>query len=107
MPTDNMNANVFIDSQQFAKDMSTLIDLENSNLPIDYFTSVLPRAQYGDEAAVPVRFNETPASYMISTGDVKQGAIFNGMSYTADDNLERANSDPVVCVVKEPRSSKS
>ena len=28
--------------------ITSILDLENSNLPIDYFTSVLPRAQYGD-----------------------------------------------------------
>ena len=32
----------------------TMFDLEYSNLPIDYFTGVIPRAQYGDESAVPV-----------------------------------------------------
>lgn len=31
---------------------NTIFDLEFSNLPIDYFTGVLPRAQYGDESAV-------------------------------------------------------
>ena len=51
-PTDNMDAKSFVDSSQFTSLMSSLIDLENSNLPIDYFTSALPRAQYGDEAAV-------------------------------------------------------
>ena len=53
-PSDNMNAKAFISDFQFSKPMTSIIDLENSNLPIDYFTSVLPRAQYGDEAAVPV-----------------------------------------------------
>ena len=43
-PTDNMDAKSFVDSSQFTSLMTSLIDLENSNLPIDYFTSVLPRA---------------------------------------------------------------
>ena len=47
-PTDNMDAKSFVDSSQFTSLMTSLLDLENSNLPIDYFTSVLPRAQYGD-----------------------------------------------------------
>ena len=51
-PTDNMNAKSFISESSFSKLMTSIIDLENSNLPIDYFTSVLPRAQYGDESAV-------------------------------------------------------
>ena len=50
-PTDNMNASQFISADSFSKLITTIIDLENSNLPIDYFTSVLPRAQYGDESA--------------------------------------------------------
>ena len=53
-PTDNMNAKNFISSNSFNSLMTSLIDLENSNLPIDYFTSVLPRAQYGDESAATV-----------------------------------------------------
>ena len=34
-PTDNMDAKSFVDSSQFTSLMSSLIDLENSNLPID------------------------------------------------------------------------
>ena len=41
-PTDSMNAKTFIQSSTFTTLMSSIIDLENSNLPIDYFTSVLP-----------------------------------------------------------------
>lgn len=53
-PSDNMNAKNFINSSVFTSLMTSIIDLENSNLPIDYFTSVLPRAQYGDESAAAV-----------------------------------------------------
>ena len=49
-PDDNMNAMDFIKSSTFTSLMTSILDLENSNLPIDYFTSVLPRAQYGDES---------------------------------------------------------
>ena len=49
-----MNAYSFIDEKQFNSLITSIIDLENSNLPIDYFTSVLPRAQYGDESAAAV-----------------------------------------------------
>lgn len=50
-PNDFMNARSFISDSTFNTLMTSIIDLENSNLPIDYFTSVLPRAQYGDESA--------------------------------------------------------
>ena len=42
-PTSNMNATSFISQSLFSSDKTSIIDLENSNLPIDYFTSVLPR----------------------------------------------------------------
>ena len=41
-PSDNMNAASFISDTAFNSLMTSIIDLENSNLPIDYFTSVLP-----------------------------------------------------------------
>ena len=43
-PTANMNAKTFISPSTFTSLMTSIIDLENSNLPIDYFTSVLLRA---------------------------------------------------------------
>ena len=43
-PSGNMNSKSFIDDSTFTTLMTSILDLENSNLPIDYFTSVLPRA---------------------------------------------------------------
>ena len=42
--SDNMNAHSFIEFSTFTSLLTSIIDLENSNLPIDYFTSVLPRS---------------------------------------------------------------
>lgn len=95
-PTDNMNAKSFIQSSTFNTLMTSIIDLENSNLPIDYFTSVLPRAQYGDESAVAVGLNKTDALFRIKdAADNTKGAIFGGSSYTTGDALQKANSAPV------------
>lgn len=95
-PSDNMNAKNFIQSSTFDTLMTSIIDLENSNLPIDYFTSVLPRAQYGDESAVSVGLENTNAILRIKdSADGTKGAIFGGSSYVADDNLQKANSAPV------------
>lgn len=95
-PSDNMNAKSFIQSSTFKTLMTSIIDLENSNLPIDYFTSVLPRAQYGDESAVSVGLNKTDALFRIKdSADGTKGAIFGGGSYTAGDSLQKANSSPV------------
>ena len=95
-PTANMNATNFISSSTFSTLMTSIIDLENSNLPIDYFTSVLPRAQYGDESAVSVGLNNTDAVLRIKdAADNTKGAIFGGGSYTTGDSLEKSNSAPV------------
>ena len=39
-PTDNMNAKSLIDTSTFSSLMTSILDLENSNLPMDYFTTV-------------------------------------------------------------------
>ena len=96
LPTSNMNATSFISVSSFSSLMSSIIDLENSNLPIDYFTSVLPRAQYGDESAVPVHLDDSLAKFRIlETSDTTLGAIFNDKTHAASDNLQKSNSDPV------------
>lgn len=95
-PTDNMNAKDFIQASTFTALMTSILDLENSNLPIDYFTSVLPRAQYGDESAVSVGLNKTDALFRIKdAADNTKGAIFGGSSYTTGDSLQKDNSAPV------------
>ena len=91
-PSDNMNAKSFVDITQFTTLMTSLIDLENSNLPIDYFTSVLPRAQYGDGSAVPIGLNNADATLIVKdSADPSKGVLFGGSSYNANDTLEKAN----------------
>ena len=98
-PSDNMNAKNFIRVDTFNTLMTSIIDLENSNLPIDYFTSVLPRAQYGDESAVSVGLDRAGALFRINdAADNTKGVIFGGSSYTAGDNLQRVNSAPTSTV---------
>ena len=95
LPTSNMDAKSFIQPSTFTTLMTSLIDLENSNLPIDYFTSVLPRAQYGDEAAVPVGHSDSNVTLRLSDpADKSVGVMFGGSSYSALDNLQRDNSAP-------------
>ena len=95
-PASNMNATTFISSTIFTGLMTSIIDLENSNLPIDYFTSVLPRAQYGDESAVSVGLNRANALFRINdAADNTKGVIFSGSSYTTGDSLQKVNSAPV------------
>lgn len=95
-PTADMNAKSFIQSATFTSLITSILDLENSNLPIDYFTSVLPRAQYGDESAVSVGLNRTDALFRIwDSADGTKGPIFSGSSYTPSDNLQKSNVAPV------------
>ena len=94
-PTDNMNAKSFISSDSFSKLVTSIIDLENSNLPIDYFTSVLPRAQYGDESAVPLGMDNAAATYIVKdSSDPTKGVLFGSSSHTPNDTLVKADADP-------------
>lgn len=94
-PSDNMDAKSFIQSSTFNTLITSIIDLENSNLPIDYFTSVLPRAQYGDEAAVPVGLNNADATLIVKdSADPSKGVLFGGSSYSSADTLVRKNAAP-------------
>ena len=94
-PTANMNAKYFVKSTTFTTLMTSIIDLENSNLPVDYFTSVLPRAQYGDESAVSVGLNKTDALFRIKdSADNTKGVLFGSGSYMANDTLEKSNASP-------------
>lgn len=94
-PTDNMNSTSFISSSTFTSLMTSIIDLENSNLPIDYFTSVLPRAQYGDESAVPIGMSDNYANFSFAGSDSTLGAYFGSQSHTLNDNLQKQDTDPV------------
>lgn len=96
LPTGNMNAVSFINASTFTSSFTSLLDLENSNLPLDYFTSVLPRAQYGDESAVSVGMNNSDAVFRIfNSADNKKGVILNAPSYAADDDLQIPNKASV------------
>lgn len=99
LPTDNMNANSFISSNSFTTLMTSIIDLENSNLPIDYFTSVLPRAQYGDESAVSIGLNKADATLnTLDPADPSKGFLFDSGSFATNDHIMRPNTPPATSV---------
>lgn len=88
LPSDNMNLRSFISTSLFNRLVNSIIDLENSNLPIDYFTSVLPRAQYGDESAAAISLSDSDAYMQLQKpSDPKIGPVFSGSSSVANDNL--------------------
>lgn len=97
LPTDNMNANAFIKSSTFTTLMTSILDLENSNLPIDYFTSVLPRAQYGDESAAEVSVDGANTFFKLQDpNNNKIGPVFSGSSTHATDNLIKDPDESVM-----------
>lgn len=95
-PSDNMNSKNFITDSTFTTLMTSILDLENSNLPLDYFTSVLPRAQYGDESAVSVGLDNADATFKtLDPSDHTKGFLFNTGTFSANDNIQRPNTPPV------------
>lgn len=94
-PIRNMNAKTFMDTAIFTSSKTSIIDLENSNLPIDYFTSVLPRAQYGDESAVSIGLNDTDSLLWFNdpSGE-SSGPLFDTTTNALNDNLYKRNIKP-------------
>ena len=95
-PIRNMNANMYIHDSLFTSAKTSIIDLENSNLPIDYFTSVLPRAQYGDESAVSIGLNRANAVLMFKDrADATKGPLFDAGTNALNDYLQKWNVESV------------
>lgn len=94
LPDSSMDAKNFIQSDSFTRSLTSLLDLENSNLPIDYFTSVLPRAQYGDDSAAAVDIQSPSKMLFDNSGSTpKSGALFDGPSFGPNDTLIRSNTN--------------
>lgn len=57
---------------------SSMLDMEFSNLPLDYFLGVLPTPQFGEESAVPVISNKgvnLPVSGSVSSASFNTNAV--------------------------------
>lgn len=94
-PISPMDAKSFISDSTFNSSITSILDLENSNLPIDYFTSVLPRAQYGDESTIPVGMNNADATLTVNdASDRSKGVLFGSTAFVPDDYLVRKNEPP-------------
>ena len=77
-PTDSMDAADFIKDRHFSSSSMSIIDMEQSNLPIDYLLGVLPRAQYGEESTVSVSLNASKVSIAPTNGGTDSLAVTNG-----------------------------
>ena len=96
-PSSSMNATSFIQPRTFNTLITSILDLENSNLPIDYFTSVLPRAQYGDESAAAVSVDGSNTFFKLhDPNNDKIGPVFSGSATHTTDNLIK---DPTTSVM--------
>lgn len=74
-PPSNMNYSSRFTSWLFSGSTTTF-DIEYSNLPLDYFTGVLPRAQYGDDSSAVVDSPKTTQSDLDSWSTLTQGVAF-------------------------------
>lgn len=63
-------------------DKLNLLDMRFSNLPLDYFTGVLPTSQFGSESVVNLNLGSGSFSASGST----LGATYNGATRVADDS---------------------
>lgn len=88
LPNSSMNASSFISSSSFTRLLTSIIDLENSNLPIDYYTSVLPRAQYGDEGAAVLDLGKASGSATVSGSTSLDVGCWNGDGVKEGDNIQ-------------------
>jgi hypothetical protein len=64
LPSDSMNFGTKLSSKGYD---AALFDLHSSNLSLDYFNGVLPRAQYGDESAASVDLSRISISNPTAT----------------------------------------
>lgn len=83
-PDSSMNAYSFVDSSTLTSSLTSILDLENSNLPIDYFTSVLPRAQYGEESVATLNLGSASGSGKVS-GDTDDSHYIGSSRYELSD----------------------
>lgn len=67
-PNGNMNYGDLLPIEGIV-DHDTIFDMKFSNLPLDYFNGVLPRAQYGDESSAIISINQDDLFDGVSIGD--------------------------------------
>ena len=98
-PSSNMNFTSRLSSWAFNKN-TCLFDLEYSNLPLDYFNGVLPRAQYGDESSAVVSFDSPTSTDLNSWKSVRESVPFPAGSTVdtaaEDKNLSITNRTEIV-----------
>lgn len=97
-PSSNMDfMSYFNDSMLTNKLAFTIFDLEYSNLPIDYITGVLPRAQYGDESAVPLTASSSSSASSFTNLEFKgSGSSIDVTVQGSTDHLNLKNGSNIL-----------
>lgn len=97
-PSSNMDfMSNFNDSMLTNKTAFTVFDLEYSNLPLDYLTGVLPRAQYGDESAVPLSATASSSSSSFTNLEFKGNNTDTNVSVQGStDHLQLKNGSNIL-----------
>lgn len=84
-PSSSMDIMSQFKDSDFGSLAFTMFDLEYSNLPVDYFTGVLPRSQYGDESAVPVNAGLSTVLSISNPRVSTPGSLTSGSTVNIDE----------------------
>lgn len=74
LPSDSMDF-----SSKVSSPISQFFELEQSNLPLDYFNGVLPKAQYGEESAASVSFTSSLTAQTSSQTSTGNSSVISGL----------------------------
>lgn len=97
-PSSNMDfMSNFNDNMLTNKTAFTVFDLEYSNLPLDYLTGVLPRAQYGEESAVPLTATTSSSSSSFTNLEFKgNNSVVDVNVQGSTDHLQLKNGSNIL-----------
>lgn len=88
-PTDSLDLASHVSTSPWLSDFFVL---HQSNLPLDYFNGVLPKAQYGEESAASV--DVSSSNFNISLNGTTSSPSYSSLSSTVTPNVSGAvNSD--------------
>ena len=95
-PTSNMDFMTHLSDSNIFGLENTIFDLEFSNLPVDYLTGVLPRAQYGDESAVPLTSSASSNTSFSQLEFKGNGSVTSVSIQGSNDHLQLKNGSNIL-----------
>lgn len=106
-PSSSMDIMSLFSDDDFTKLAFTMFDLEYSNLPIDYFTGVIPRAQYSEEAAVSLNGSLNESLLSLSNPHVSSSSSMSSGAALSSDEVSAVGHVASLKVGTSPVSSLS